>query len=46
MLSGTDGRAAAAGAAVDISGAGAIDTFGNTLIADDLNVSGIGELIM
>ncbi len=36
----------AASAAVDILGAGAVDTFGTSLIVDDLNVSGIGELLV
>jgi hypothetical protein len=36
----------AASAAVDIVGAGVVDTFGTSLIVDDLNVSGIGELLV
>ena len=33
-------------AAVDILGAGAVDAFGTSLIAADLNVSGVGELLV
>ena len=36
----------AASAAVDIQGSGVIDTFGSSLIADDLNDSGVGELLI
>jgi hypothetical protein len=40
------GTVYAASATVDIAGAGAVDTFGSSLIADDLNVSGSGELLV
>jgi hypothetical protein len=40
------GTVYAASALVDISGAGVVDTFGTSLIADDLNVSGSGELLV
>jgi hypothetical protein len=40
------GTVYAAAALVNISGAAAIDTFGTSLIADDLLVTGSGELLV
>jgi uncharacterized repeat protein (TIGR03803 family) len=40
------GTVYAAAATVYVQGAGVVDTFGSTLIVDDLNVSGIGDLIV
>jgi hypothetical protein len=40
------GTVYAAAATVYVQGAGVVDTFGSSLIVDDLNVSGIGDLIV